>query len=121
MPIYPVFRTNKEDGDRGHGIIEVYGRKYRVFRTSPLFGDMGHGAVKVDGKTYTVYRTTKEEGDNGHGVVDIQHESPKKQAADNTENLPDDLAEIVRVWPELPDNIKSKIEALVKTHHKEAI
>jgi len=121
MALYAVFKTNKEDGDGGHGIIMVHGRKYRVFRTSPLFGDMGHGAVKVDGKTYTVYRTKKEDGDRGYGVVNIQFKSHKKQDENDTKKLPDDLTEIVRLWPELPDHIKSKIEALVQTHSKEAI
>jgi len=121
MAIYPVSRPNKDVSDREYGFVRVNGRKYRVFRTSPLFGDMGHGAVKVDGITYTVYRTKNEDGDIGYGVVDIQYESAKKQVSNDTENLPDDLAEINRLWPELPEHIKSKIEALVQTHRKEAI
>jgi len=121
MALHAVIRTNKEDGDRGYGIIIVHGRQYHVFRTSPLFGDMGYGAVKVDGKTYPVYRTKKEDGDNGYGVVNIQYKSQKKKSNKDTEKLPDDLAEIVRVWPELPEHIKSEIEALVQTHSKEAI
>jgi hypothetical protein len=121
MAIYPVSRPNKDISDRDYGTIRVNGRKYRVFRTSPLFGDMGYGAVKVDDKTYTVYRTKKEDGDIGYGVVDIQYESAKKQASDDVKGIPDDLAEINRAWPELPEHIKSKIEALVQTHRKEAI
>ncbi len=121
MALYAVFRTDKEEGDRGYGIIIVHGRKYHVFRTSPLFGDMGYGSVKVDGKTYAVYRTNKEDGDKGYGVVNIQYKSQKKMSNRDTEKLPDDLAEIVRVWPGLPEHIKSKIEALVQTHCKEAI
>ncbi len=121
MSLHAVFRTNKEEGDWGHGMIMVHGRKYRVFRTSPLFGDMGYGTVKVNGKTYTVYRTKKEDGDIGYGVVNIQYKSQKKQGKNDTKQLPYDLAEIVRLWPELPEHIKSKIEALVQTHSKEAI
>ncbi len=121
MALHAVFRTNKEEGDRGYGIIIAHGRVYHVFRTSPLFGDMGNGAVKVDGKTYSVYRTKKEDVDNGYGVVNIQYKSQKKQGNNDTEKLPDDLVEIARVWPELPEHIKSKIEALAQTHSKEAI
>ena len=121
MALHAVFRTNKEDGDRGYGIITVQGRKYHVFRPSPLFGDLGYGVVKVNGKTYTAYRTKKEDGDRGYGVINIQYKSQKKQGKNDTKKLPDDLAEIVRVWPELPEHIKSRIEALVQTHSKEAI
>ena len=121
MPIYPVSRPNKDINDSDYGTVRVNGRKYRVFRTSPLFGDMGFGAVKVNDITYTVYRAKKEDGDIGYGVVDIQFESAKTQVDNDTKNLPNDLAEIVRSWPELPEHIKSKIEALVKTNRKEAI
>jgi len=41
--------------------------------------------------------------------------SPKQGKID-TQNLPDDLAEIVAVWPELPEYIKAAIKALVQTH-----
>ena len=73
MALHTVLRTNKEDGDLGYGVIEVFGRVYAVYRTSPLYGDMGNGVVKVLGKTYPVYRTNKEDGDLGYGVVDIQY------------------------------------------------
>jgi hypothetical protein len=33
--------------------------------------------------------------------------------------LPSALAEIVTVWPELPEHIKAAIKALVQTHNKE--
>jgi hypothetical protein len=39
-------------------------------------------------------------------------ESPK-QGEIYTRHLPDDLAEIVAVWPELPEHIKAAIKALV--------
>jgi len=33
-----------------------------------------------------------------------------------TQRLPADLAEIVAVWPELPEHIKAAVRALVQTH-----
>ena len=35
------------------------------------------------------------------------------------EKLPDDLAEIVAVWPELPEHIKAAIKALIRTNNTE--
>ena len=118
MAIYSVTRPKEDVSDREYGVVTVGGRQYRVFRTSPLFGDLGYGAVKVDGKTYSVYRGKKEDGDRGYGVVNIQKKA-KKKSAKNDEKLPEDLAEVAKVWSELPENIKSKIEALAKTHSKE--
>ena len=121
MAIYTVKRPNKDVTDRNYGVVTISGTQHTVFRTSPLFGDIGYGAVTVNGYTFTVYRAKKEDGDIGYGVVDIQFESAKTQVDNDTKNLPNDLAEIVRSWPELPEHIKSKIEALVKTNRKEAI
>ena len=42
-------------------------------------------------------------------------QSPKQGQID-TQELPSDLAEIVTVWPELPEHIKAAIRALVQTH-----
>jgi hypothetical protein len=120
MAIYTVFKMSKEDGDRGYGMIVVRGRKYPVFRTSPLYGDIGHGAVKVYDITYTVYRTTKEEGDIGHGVVEIQYESSKKDKREAKE-IPDDLAEVIRLWSKLPEEVKSQIELLVHSNCTETV
>jgi len=39
----------------------------------------------------------------------------QKQSRIDTENLPNDLAEIVTVWPELPEHIKAAIKALIRT------
>jgi len=119
MTIYAVTRVKEEATDRDYGTVTIRGRQHRVFRTSPLFGDLGYGAVKVDGKTYTVYRAKREEGDMGYGVVKIEKKPKKKGTTINSTQLPKDLAEIARVWSELPDKIKSKIEALAKTHSKE--
>jgi len=41
----------------------------------------------------------------------------QKQAKIDTSELPSDLAEIVAVWPELPEHIKAAIKALVRTHN----
>ena len=40
-------------------------------------------------------------------------QNPKKQE-NPPQNLPDDLAEIVAVWPELPEHIKQSIKALAR-------
>ena len=43
----------------------------------------------------------------------------QKQAEIDTQNLSSDLAEIVAVWPELPEHIKAAIKALIRTHNTE--
>ena len=43
----------------------------------------------------------------------------QSQAQKQAKNLPDDLAEIIAVWPQLPVHIKAAIKALVQTHNKE--
>jgi len=42
----------------------------------------------------------------------------QKQGKIDTKKLPTDLAEIVDVWPELPEHIKAAIKARVQTHSK---
>ena len=41
------------------------------------------------------------------------------QTPQDTSELPSDLAEIVAVWPELPEHIKAAIKALTQTHNTE--
>ncbi|MFA5239558.1 MAG: hypothetical protein WC476_07630 [Phycisphaerae bacterium] len=41
--------------------------------------------------------------------------NPPKQPQIDTENLPADLAEIVAVWPELPEHIKRTIQVLARS------
>jgi hypothetical protein len=42
----------------------------------------------------------------------------QKQGKIDTQNLPDDLAEIVAVWPELTSHIKAANKTLVQTHKR---
>jgi hypothetical protein len=49
-------------------------------------------------------------------------ESPEKAQKQGKQALPElsqDLAEIVAVWPELPEHIKAAIKALIQTHKAE--
>ncbi len=43
----------------------------------------------------------------------------QQQGEIDTSELSSDLAEIVAVWPELPEHIKAAIKALVQTHNAE--
>ena len=43
----------------------------------------------------------------------------QKQGEIDTSELPADLAEIVAVWPQLPEHIKAAIKALAQTHKAE--
>ena len=48
--------------------------------------------------------------------LQTKSESSPKSTANQEQNLPDDLAEIVAVWPELPVHIKAAIKALIQTN-----
>ena len=43
----------------------------------------------------------------------LQKDSENGQKS--ADNLPDDLAEIVMVWPELPEHIKAAVKAMIET------
>jgi len=43
-----------------------------------------------------------------------------KKQENQSKNLPADLAEIVTIWPELPEHIKAAIKALIQPYCKEA-
>jgi len=43
------------------------------------------------------------------------YKKDSRTTGNNLPSLPPDLAEIVAVWPELPEHIKAAIKALVKT------
>jgi hypothetical protein len=42
-----------------------------------------------------------------------------KTDENRAQNLPDDLAEIVTAWPNLPDAIKAAVKALIQTYNTE--
>jgi len=42
----------------------------------------------------------------------------QKQGDKAPSNLPDDVAEIVAVWLELPEHIKAAIKALIQAHNR---
>jgi len=44
---------------------------------------------------------------------------PPKQAGNEAPGLPEDLAEIVAVWPGLSQHIKAAVKALVQAHKLE--
>jgi len=55
-----------------------------------------------------------QEAENG-AYKPAYKENPKTAEID-TQNLPPDLAEIVAVWPGLPEHIKATIKTLVQAH-----
>ena len=50
--------------------------------------------------------------------LQTKSENSPKSTANQEQNLPDDLAEIVAVWPELPQHIKAAIKALIQAHNR---
>jgi hypothetical protein len=52
------------------------------------------------------------------GAYKPAYKDNPKMTQNQPQNQPDDLAEIVSVWPKLPEYIKLAIKALVQTHIK---
>lgn len=50
------------------------------------------------------------------GAYKPAYKQNPKTAEKQAQKLPDDLAEIVAVWPEIPKHIKAAIKALIQTH-----
>ena len=51
-------------------------------------------------------------------TVALAYKQNPKTGQNETVELPTDLAEIVAVWPELPEHIKAAVKALVDTHKR---
>ncbi len=47
------------------------------------------------------------------------YKEKSKKPENQAQELPPELAEIVSVWPELPEHIKQAIKALIQTHIKQ--
>ena len=65
-------------------------------------------------------KNTKDEQDKDlqqdeSGAYKPAYKENPKTGENQTENLSPDLAEIVTVWPQLPEHIKQAIKALIKT------
>ena len=68
-------------------------------------GNRGHKNITVN-KSKT-YKTTKEQ------LTPYLTPKSEKQGYFDTSGLPSDLAQIVQVWPSLPEHIKAAIKALI--------
>jgi len=53
------------------------------------------------------------------GAYKAAYKENPKTAQNQAQEPPEDLAEIVAVWPQLPEHIKAAIKALVQTHVRE--
>jgi len=54
-----------------------------------------------------------------NGAYKPAYKERPKTTKNRSQNLPDDLAEIVALWPELPVHIKAAIKALIQTYKTE--
>jgi hypothetical protein len=55
---------------------------------------------------------------NEKGAYKPAYKENSEMAQDQANSMPPDLAEIVAVWPALPEHIKAAIKALVQAHDK---
>jgi hypothetical protein len=53
------------------------------------------------------------------GAYKPAYKQSQKTAENPAQELSSDLAEIVSIWPELPEHIKAAIKALIQIHIKE--
>ena len=71
-----------------------------------------HGFSVRCGKNISTSKTSTCESTKEQLTPQLTPKSPKQ-----AQKLPSDLAEIVAVWPELPEHIKASIKALVQTNN----
>ncbi len=69
-------------------------------------------------KKYNVNKNKDLQPDETGAYKPAYKDNPK-MAKNQADYLPSDLAEIVTVWPELPEHIKAAIKALIQTHKTE--
>jgi len=72
---------------------------------------MGLQPIPLKSQLSTKQALTTSQKDCVQTSVQKKTKNEQKQ----TQDLPEDLAEIVAIWPELPEHIKAAIKALVQT------
>ncbi len=114
------------DHFRSPPVFEGYWKKTKL-RKSLIYRALGN----TPGRTRTCdlrIRNPLPENDNDSESKDLENtetgaykpaykENPK-MAENEADSIPSDLAQIVSVWPGLPEHIKAAIKALVKTNSK---
>ena len=77
-----------------------------------------HGFSVRCSKNTTADKTKTCKANKEQLTPQLTPKSPKQGKIDTSE-LPADLAEIVSIWPDLPEHIKLAIKSLIQTHIKE--